>query len=87
MTKPEHAIRVVEGGRRALCRGCGAKIVWVRTIPNLRPIPFDRDPQVVEDTGCRNAGARVVWVSTDDTHWRTCPKAAKFHRRRDGEDA
>ena len=49
----------------------------------LKPMPFDGDPEIVEDTGCKDQGVRVVRVSTARVHWATCPKARMFRGRRD----
>lgn len=77
---PADSIRVLEGTREGLCRGCGAKLHWLLTIPNRKPMPFNSEPRIVQDTGCRENGARVLWVSTEAVHWGTCPKANRFRR-------
>lgn len=80
---PPGAILALEGGRDGLCRGCGAKLRWWLTYPKRKPMPFDGDPEIVEDTGCKDQGVRVVRVSTARVHWASCPRARMFRGRRD----
>lgn len=75
-------IRVLEGGRDGLCRGCGAKLVWVLSYPNKKPMPFSGPVRIVERTGIVEGDARVLVVSTENVHWSTCPKASTFRNRK-----
>lgn len=76
-------ILALEGGKDGLCRGCGAKLRWWVTFPKRKPMPFEGDPVILEDTGCKEEGVRVLRVSTAHVHWAKCPKAGKFRNRRD----
>lgn len=54
--------------------GCGAGIVFYRTYPNDKRMPFDGAPDVVPNTEATlGDGAVVAWVFTENTHFATCP--------------
>lgn len=61
------------------CRGCNQPIVWRLTVLGRR-IPFDRDPDVIDTR--EEKGQVIETVDPKATHFRTCPKAKDFQRRR-----
>lgn len=71
----------------AICRGCGAEIVWGVT-PNGKRIPLDPRPPVYYTGTLRGDGGvncerdREAMVS----HFATCPQANRFSgsRRKEG---
>lgn len=79
------------------CRGCGARIDWVRTAAG-KNMPVDHEPvQVIEGDGKERfvtaEGAVITGrrARPDEErrgglvgflpHWRTCPNAADFRRK------
>ena len=72
----------------AVCRSCGANILWART-SNGKAMPLDATPNpkgnlVVDGKGCIGAATKgelpdgeVRYIS----HFATCPNSAK-HRKR-----
>lgn len=60
--------------------GCGARIIFYRTYPNEKRMPFDGPPVVVDATEVGTGdGGIVAYVLTDNVHFATCPHLA--HRR------
>lgn len=55
--------------------GCGGAIVFYRTYPNEKRMPFDGPPVVVEGTEVNiGNGGIVAKVYTENVHFATCPK-------------
>lgn len=55
--------------------GCGGSIVFYRTYPNQKRMPFDGPPEVVPGTEVNiGDGGIVAFVFTKNVHFSTCPK-------------
>jgi hypothetical protein len=65
------------------CRSCAARIIWVRTDENDKPMPLDAKPIIVfEATSSRRSGSVVVRTrKVRQSHFATCPDAAKHSRK------
>lgn len=55
--------------------GCGASIIFYRTYPNEKRMPFDAAPEVVEDSEATlGDGGVVAYVYSERVHFATCPR-------------
>lgn len=64
------------------CRSCSAGLVWYQTT-NGKAMPFNRSPEPVPRKSEHDEGRRlIVFLSADDVHWRTCPYADTFRKKR-----
>ena len=73
----------LEGGNEGRCRSCRAPIAWYVTIGN-RAMPFDGKP-VIQNVRRDDTLVGRPWVgeiTRDAVHWRTCPDAATWRRRK-----
>ncbi len=66
-TTEQHELRITR------CRGCGARIVWLKT-DSGKNIPVDADSVKPEDK-------EFKWGSDHIVHFKTCPKASQYRRR------
>lgn len=79
---------------KATCRGCGARIVWIKT-PAGKAMPCDPSPVYYKEdpkgkdrivTTRGEVVACTVTTGADATnagyqpHWATCPQAGRFKR-------
>lgn len=74
----ETLVRVWEDAAgRGVCRSCGADLVWYETL-NARRMPMNANA-VPRKSELDPATHRViVFFAADDSHFTTCPEAAKY---------
>lgn len=79
---------------KATCRGCGARIVWIKTpagkaMPcDPSPVYYKADPEGKDRivTTCGEVVACTITTGANATdagyrpHWATCPQAGHFKR-------
>jgi len=76
----------------SICKGCGSKIIWVRTIQGKR-MPLDPEPVEDGNIVLMPAGAMVLDAKTAGlgadvgarrykSHFATCPAARKFRKKK-----
>jgi len=77
-------IRLYEDTQKpGTCRGCAAPIDWYRTL-NDKAMPMNRGA-VPRKSENEPATKRVAaYFASSDSHWATCPDAAKFGRKSNG---
>ena len=75
------------------CRGCGARIEWIKTRSG-KMMPVDPEPVFVTEGGTMKfvtdegdvISGQVTEETTDTVayvpHWATCPEANSFRRRK-----
>jgi hypothetical protein len=69
------------------CKGCGAEIIWARTL-NKKPIPLDAEPTLDGNISLEKGIAAVVadnYLGPGQgplykSHFATCPKAKDFRK-------
>jgi hypothetical protein len=73
------------------CKGCGAKILWVRSALTQKPVPLDFVPQATGEFVLTPLGTAVKIGKHDRpavdelryvNHFATCPAAEQFRRPR-----
>ncbi len=80
------------GVKTGTCSTCGAKILWVRSATNGKPMPLDPEQVVGGNVsvavmrGDALATAKVLWNDPKRvayvSHFATCPNAAEHRRAR-----
>lgn len=73
------AVVANSGGAVTRCQSCGAPIRFFRTYPKNQAIPFDAHVLVLE---AEDDVLGVEYLDRADTHFRTCPDAARWRRPR-----
>ena len=75
------------------CRSCGALILWVKLLPNLKPTPLDPVPVADGNVERRKGRQSSTWYGKVIpkgeqsgplyvVHFRTCPNADQHRRPR-----
>lgn len=64
----------------ALCSSCKAPIEWYETM-NGKKMPVNRGAVYLR-TGTDVVGDPTADIASSDTHWATCPDAAKWKRKK-----
>lgn len=78
----EQLIAVYSRGRGyGKCRSCGARISWYETVGGKR-MPFDGTPVPRRTEQHPDTHQLIEHMSADDVHWRTCPDADSWRRKR-----
>ncbi len=78
----EKTIRVIGKTRGAMtsCRSCGKPVTFVQTFPNQKWMPFDGDPVALK-TEHDNDHGTIEHLPAAESHFATCPHAAKWSRK------
>lgn len=63
------------------CKGCGAEILWGKTVAG-KNMPLDKKPVVMwVFTGTRHMGGELIEaVNVYQPHWANCPKSSEFKK-------
>lgn len=78
----EQLIRLYEDSRApGHCRGCEAPLVWYDTV-NGKKMPMNERSVPVKSENEPGTGRVIAFFLASDSHWATCPDAAKFGRKR-----
>lgn len=64
-----------------LCRGCGARMTWGRTVKHDKRMPLTGRPQPLSEHVTHDGRAIQIFDSRD-SHFATCPEADKFRKKR-----
>ena len=79
----QQLVMVWTGSRRTRkCVGCGEPITFVRVVASGRWMPFNSDPVSVLTSVDAKTRRAVDHLDASDIHFRVCPRAAAFRRRR-----
>lgn len=67
---------------QSVCRSCGAPLTWYRTLEHNKGMPFDGDPEPLAiDTAVRD-GMTIAQFPAAAVHWRTCPQASTWRKKK-----
>lgn len=81
MADRETLIRLYEDSKqRAQCRGCSADIEWFETL-SARRMPMNAGAVPRKSESHPETRRVVAFYSASDSHWSSCPDAAKFSSR------
>lgn len=74
-------IRLYEDTRMpGACRSCQAPLDWYRTLTD-KAMPMNRGAVPRKSENDQDTKRVVAFFAASDSHWATCPDAAKFGRK------
>ena len=82
MATSETLIRLYEDSKQGgQCRGCAADIEWYETL-NGKRMPMNAGAVPRKSETDQSTWRVVAFFAASDSHWNTCPDAAKFGNRK-----
>lgn len=77
----EPMFRIIASTRQpGECRSCRAPITWVKTFPNQKAMPLERDAVALKTEHDAQHGT-IDFVASADSHFARCPQAPKWSKR------
>lgn len=77
----EPMFRIIASTRRpGECNSCQAPITWVKTFPNEKAMPLERDAVALK-TEHDNTHGTIEYVASADSHFAHCPQSKKWSKK------
>lgn len=73
--------RIIASTRQpGTCRSCQAPITWVKTFPNQKAMPLERDAVALKTDHDDELGT-IEHLASADSHFANCPQGPKWSKR------